>query len=284
MHLVVDVGNTETALGLFRPGATSVGGHWRYSTTVPRTEDELFLLYRALLREGGVELESLNRIVVGSVVPSHTDTLARALRRLASMEVVHVDSARGLPIHLDVEEPLTVGADRIVNTLAAAQLFGQDTVVVDLGTATTYDCISGDGVFLGGVIAPGLKAGQLWLKGHTAKLPGVDFAPPDRVIGRRTEACLRSGIFHGAVAAVDGIVDLIRQEWERPEALVVSTGGWAQLLSPHSRTIQQIHPHLTLVGLELAGRWLTGDGVSLEGRDTVGSAEWARRAGESVAK
>jgi len=113
MHLVVDVGNTETALGLFRPGARSVSAHWRYSTTVPRTEDELFLLYRALLREAGMELESLKRIVVGSVVPSHTDTLARALLRLTSVEVVYVDSARGLPIRLDVEEPLTVGADRI---------------------------------------------------------------------------------------------------------------------------------------------------------------------------
>ena len=261
MHLVVDVGNTETALGLYRPGENAISGHWRYSTTVPRTEDELFLLYRALLREGRVELESLARVVVGSVVPSHTDTLARAFRRLDPVAVIHVDSARGLPIQLDVEEPLTVGADRIVNTLAAAELFRRDTVVVDLGTATTYDCITGDGVFIGGVIAPGLKAGQLWLKGHTAKLPGVDFTSPERVIGRRTEACLRSGIFHGAVAAVDGIVDRIRQEWERPDALVVSTGGWAPLLSPHSRTIQEVHPHLTLLGLELAGRWLV-DGVA----------------------
>jgi type III pantothenate kinase len=117
-----------------------------------------------------------------------------------------------------------VGADRIVNTLAAAHLFRRDTIVVDLGTATTYDCITADGVFLGGVIAPGLQSGQEWLAGRTAKLPRVELRPPERVIGRRTESCLQSGIFYSAVDAMDGIVRRIREEWERPDALVVGPG------------------------------------------------------------
>lgn len=152
-----------------------------------------------------------------------------------------------------------MGADRIANTLAAAHLFGRDTIVVDLGTATTYDCITGDGVFLGGVIAPGLQAGEEWLKGRTAKLPRVELRRPDKVIGRRTETCLQSGIFFSAVDAVDGIVNRIREEWERPDALVVATGGNAGVLAPHSRTVEEVNPHLTLVGLELAGRYMAGE-------------------------
>jgi type III pantothenate kinase len=157
-----------------------------------------------------------------------------------------------------VDAPRTVGPDRIANTLAAAHVYRRDTIVVDLGTATTYDCITGDGVFLGGVIAPGLQAGQEWLGTHTAMLPRVELRPPERVIGRRTETCVRSGIFYSAVDALDGIVERIRQEWDRPDALVVATGGFAQIMAPHSRTVETAEPDLTLMGLELAGRHLDG--------------------------
>lgn len=262
MHLVVDVGNTESMMGLFRAGSLEVDGAWRYSTAVPRTADELFLLLHTLVRQGGLDPDSIERAVVGSVVPVQTDLLRRALGRIGRGRVHVVGPEVPLPIRLDVEEPRTVGADRIVNTLAAAHLFGRDTVVVDLGTATTYDCITGDGVFMGGVIAPGIQAGKDWLEGHTAKLPSVELRPPERVIGRRTEACLESGIFYGAVEAVDGIVERIRREWDRPDALVVATGGYAPVLAPHSRTVQKVDPYLTLVGLELAGRHMAEDGGS----------------------
>ncbi len=261
VHLALDVGNTETVAGLFRPGELEVVAHWRYSTSVPRTSDELLLLLRSLLRDGGVDPEQIQRTTLGSVVPSHTERLRRALTRLGAGKVFVVDPDVDLPIRLDVDEPRSVGADRIVNTLAARHLFARNTIVVDLGTATTYDCITADGIFQGGVIAPGLQAGQDWLKKHTAKLPRVEFGPPGRVIGRRTESCLQSGIFYSAVEAIDGIVGRIRDEWDRPETMVVATGGYAARLADHSETVDRVAPHLTLVGLELAGRYMAGDPV-----------------------
>jgi type III pantothenate kinase len=168
--------------------------------------------------------------------------------------VVVVGPESPLPIRVDVEEPKSVGADRLVNTLAARELFGRDTIAVDLGTATTFDCITADGVFVGGVISPGLSAGLEWLDKRTAKLPRVELAPPGAVIGRRTETCIQSGVFYQAVDGVDGIVRRIKAEWGRPEALVVATGGFAKMLGPHLTTVDRIEPYLTLYGLALAGR------------------------------
>ncbi|MSR22719.1 MAG: type III pantothenate kinase [Gemmatimonadetes bacterium] len=258
-HLVVDVGNTETVVGIFRPGSLEVSGHWRYTTALPRTSDELLLLYRTFLREAGVGAEAIARVVVGSVSPVQTDLLRRTLPGLSPARLHILGGAEGLPIRLDVEEPGTVGADRIANTLAASQLYDQDTIVVDLGTAITYDCIAAGGVFLGGVIAPGILAGQEWLALRTAKLPRVELVPPNTVIGRRTETCLQSGLFFSAVDALDGIVGRIKAEWGRPEVQVVATGGHATVVAGHSRTIQRVDPYLTLVGLELAGRYLDGE-------------------------
>jgi type III pantothenate kinase len=262
MELVVDVGNTESVVGVFPPGGLEPVHHWRYSTPVPRTADELGLLLQALLREGGVQPESILRSVVGSVVPAQTELLRRSLARMGGGEVMVLEDGAPLPIRLDVEEPRTVGADRIANTLAALVLYARDTVVVDLGTATTFDCITADGVFVGGVIAPGLQSGQEWLAGRTAKLPRVPFGSPDRVIGRRTEDCLRSGIFFASIDAMDGIVTRIREEWERPDPLVVATGGLAALVGAHSRTLHRVDPFLTLAGLVLAGRHMAGIAVT----------------------
>jgi type III pantothenate kinase len=178
---------------------------------------------------------------------------------LPGIEGVHLlEGAAGLPIHLDVDEPRTVGADRIANTLAAAHLFQRDIIVVDLGTATTYDCIGAEGTFFGGVISPGVLSGQEWLAGRTAKLPRVEFRPPERVIGRRTESCLQSGLFYTVVDAVDGVIRRILEEWDRSEVDVIATGGHAPIVAEHSKTIQSVHPYLTLIGLQLAGNHLAG--------------------------
>jgi type III pantothenate kinase len=254
LELVVDVGNTESVVGIFEPDSLAPLAHWRYSTAVPRTPDELELLLRSFLTQRGWAPERLLRAVIGSVVPAQTVLLERALPRLGSGKVIGVDPRTPLPITLDVDEPRTVGADRIVNTLAAQALYGRDTVVVDLGTATTYDCITADGSFVGGVIAPGLQSGQEWLAGRTAKLPRVSFSPPPQIIGRTTEDCLRSGIFYASIDAMDGIVTRILREWERPDPLVVATGGLAGMVAPHSRTVERVEPFLTLIGLVLAGR------------------------------
>lgn len=254
MNLVIDVGNTETALGLFQDG--KLHDHWSVSSDPTRTPDELALLVRQLMLGADRDPRALRRAVIGSVVPPITDALRATTRRLQIPETIVVEPDSPLPIRLDVEEPRTVGADRIVNTLAASQLYRRDTVAVDLGTATTFDCITADGIFVGGVIAPGIQAGQEWLVRRTAKLPRVELVPPQRVIGRRTEACLQSGILYSAVDAIDGIVRRIKEDWERPDAYVVATGGFAPIIAPHCETIDHIEPFLTLIGLELAGAYI----------------------------
>lgn len=257
VQLVVDVGNTETVVGLVDLDGTDVRHHWRLSTRVPRTTDELGLLLSGLLARDVSSAPRLVRGVVGSVVPSVTGTLETALQALVDGPVHVVTAASPLPIELDVDEPMTVGADRIVNTLAAKVLYGRDTVAVDLGTATTFDCITADGVFIGGVIAPGLSSGLDWLARSTAKLPKVELTPPEKVIGRRTETCIQSGVFHSLVDGVDGVVRRVREEWGRPDALVVATGGFATVIGPHAATVDRIEPLLTLQGLAIAGAELT---------------------------
>lgn len=249
MILTLDIGNTDTVLGIFDD--EELTGHWRLSTHPERTVDEYGLLLRSILRESGVEKSALRGAAIASVVPPLTHALERACQRHLDVVTLVVDPTAELSVRLDVEEPLSVGADRIANTLGAARLYGRDTIAVDLGTATTFDCISADAVFLGGVIAPGVRTGAETLTRRTAKLPRVDLGPPAAVIGRRTDTALQSGIFFGAVEAIDGIVRRIKEEWGA-DPLVVATGGLAPFLAPHARTVDQVEPFLTLHGLRFA--------------------------------
>jgi type III pantothenate kinase len=259
--LAIDLGNTETALGLFR--GRDLLRHWRISTDVRKTPDELAHLLAHLVSDS--DIEGPLRGIIGSVVPAVEPLLTRGFRRAFGREPRLINDPATLttkdgplPIRLDVEEPHTVGADRMLNTLAAAQLYGVDMIAVDLGTATTFDCITADGAFLGGVIAPGPRAGIEGLAQRASKLPFIDLVPPEVVIGRRTEACLRSGCFYAIVDSIDGIVRRIKAEWPRPEATVLATGGLAALIAPHCDTVDIIEPYLTLYGLEIADR-LLGD-------------------------
>jgi type III pantothenate kinase len=251
MLLVFDVGNTETTLGLF--SGADLHGHWRVLTEASRTPDELALLLRGLLASRDVAPGQVHGSAIGSVVPGLNDALAEACEGLFGARPLMVDARSPLPITLDVLEPLTVGADRIINTLAASRLYASDTIVVDLGTATTYDCITSDGVFLGGVIAPGIRTSAETLFRRTSKLPATELAAPTRVIGRRTEDCIRSGVVYGAAEALDGIVRRIKAEWPTPRTpMVVATGGLAPMIAPICATVERVEPHLTLVGLRLA--------------------------------
>jgi len=154
-------------------------------------------------------------------------------------------------------EPLTVGADRVVNTLAACELYRRDTIVVDYGTATTFDCVTQDRRFIGGVIAPGVLTAAENLTRRAAKLPGTELLPPQRVIGRRTEDCIRSGVLFGAADSTDGMVRRIKAEWPGGgKPLVVGTGGLVSLVAPLSREIEKVEPHLTLLGLRIAAKHL----------------------------
>lgn len=262
-RLAVDVGNTETVVGLYR--GLEPAECWRLSTDPRRTADELRLLVEGVLdRAPGEAVASLRRAAVASVVPPMDRMWDETLRALG-LEVLRVDADTDLPVRLEVDEPDTVGADRIANTLACRELYGRATLVVDLGTATTFDCVTGDGAFRGGVIAPGPRAGMERLAETASKLPRGEIEPPERVIGRNTEACLTSGIFYSVVDGIDGLASRILDEWDADAPLVVATGGLAGDLGEHCRTVDRVEPYLTLTGLAAADGHAAGLGPARAG-------------------
>jgi type III pantothenate kinase len=251
MILVFDVGNTETTIGLFE--GETLKGHWRIVSGVERTMDEFSVLLRGLLSLEGFPADGIDGAAIGSVVPRITESLAAACRVLSRGPVVLVDARAGLPITLEVDEPLTVGADRLINTLAASRLYERDAIVVDMGTATTFDCITSDGVFLGGVIAPGVQTALDTLVRRTSKLPATELVVPPSVIGKRTEDCIRAGVMFGQAEAIDGIVRRIKESWPRAQTpLVIATGGLAETFRALCREFDRVEPYLTLIGLRMA--------------------------------
>jgi type III pantothenate kinase len=252
MLLTVDVGNTEITLGLF--SGDRLDSHWRLTTVANRTPDEWAATMTAHITQAGHSTNEIRAAVQASVAPGVTEGLAEGIRQATGQRPVNVGPASKLPLKLDVAEPLTVGADRVVNTLAAVVLYKQDTIVVDFGTATTFDCIVAEGCrFIGGVIAPGILTASDNLIRRTAKLPATELVPPDRVIGKRTEECIRAGVLFGAADAADGIVRRIKAEWPgTKKPLVVATGGLAYLVASISKEIEKVDPSLTLTGLRIA--------------------------------
>ena len=259
MLLALDIGNTEISLGLF--GGEDLERSWRVTTRPDRTSDEWAVLLRALFEAGGLDITSVTGSVVCSVVPATTDAMAEGLMSATGTAPVIVLPESPLPVKLDVEEPHSVGADRVVNTLAASRLFGIDTIIVDFGTATTLDCVTADGTFLGGIIAPGLLTSAENLVRRAAKLSATELTPPAHAIGRRTDECLKAGLLFGTADAVDGMVRRIKAEWPREQVpKVVATGGLAALVAKLSAEIEEVHPDLTLRGLRLAHEILTSQG------------------------
>jgi type III pantothenate kinase len=251
MLLALDVGNTEITGGLF--AGSDLVAQWRLTTVHERTPDEWAVLLLSHLAHSGRDARAVRASVIGSVAPTVATDLAAGIRQACGVSPVEVGPSSPLPITLDVDEPLTVGADRVVNTLAAHALFGRDTIVVDFGTATTFDCITADGRFIGGVIAPGVRTAADNLIRRTAKLPATSLVAPPTVIGRRTEDCIRSGVVFGTAEAVSGLVRRIVAEWpEGGVPLVVATGGLAPLIAPLVPEIERVEPRLTLIGLRIA--------------------------------
>jgi type III pantothenate kinase len=251
MLLAIDIGNTEITLGLFV--GQRLTAHWRLTTVVGRTPDEWTATLTAFLTQAGYSNQEVRASVLASVAPTVTEALADGVSQAVECPPAIVGPESDLPIRLDVDEPLTVGADRVMNALAAFGLYHRDTIVVDFGTATTFDCVTGDGRFIGGVIAPGLRTAADQLTRRTAKLPATDLAAPRRVIGRRTEECIRSGVVYGATDSTDGLVRRIKREWTPGGGVfVVATGGLAHHIAPLSQEIDTIEPHLVLIGLRIA--------------------------------
>lgn len=254
MIVAIDIGNTETMIGLFEDH--ELRESWRISTERHRTGDEIALILRGLL-EGRPDGGAPARGVIASVVPPLDRVWSDAFVRLR-LPLRRVDATSPLPIRLDVDEPSTVGADRVVNTLAVSLLHGRNAVVVDLGTATTFDCITADGTFLGGAIAPGPRAGVDRLTERSSKLPSIDLRPPERAIGRATVPALESGVFWSIVDGIDGVVRRLLAEWGPADPLVLATGGLAPLVAPHCDTVSSVDPFLTLRGLVCADDVLSG--------------------------
>jgi type III pantothenate kinase len=255
MLLTLDIGNTEITVGLFR--GQELEAHWRLTTNPDRTPDEWGSAISSFLVQAGHSPNEVRAVCLASVAPAVTQSIIEGIAGATGCPAATIDSRSPLPVTLDVDEPLSVGADRIVNALAAIELYRADTIVVDFGTATTFDCVTQDGRFLGGVIMPGLRTAADQLTRRTAKLPATELKAPSRVIGRRTEECIQAGVLYGTVEAVDGLVRRIRAEWpggRKPG--VVATGGLASTVASLTSTIEQIDPYLTLRGLRLAAGYL----------------------------
>ena len=248
MLLVIDVGNTNTVLGLY--DAERLVHDFRIETSRGRTTDEYVVLLLSLVQIAGVDRRSIDASILASVVPALNDVMVEAVDRAFDHDIVVVGPGikTGMPILY--ENPREVGADRIVNAVAAYERIRGACIVVDFGTATTFDCISAKGEYLGGSIAPGVDISANALFSRAAKLPRAEIVRPPRAIGRNTVHSMQSGIVFGYVGLVDGLVERLKQEMGG-EVRVVATGGLARLIEPESKTIQEIDEFLTLEGLRL---------------------------------
>jgi len=243
MLLTVDVGNTQTVLGLY--DGDTLREHWRISTEAERTGDELGVLLNGLL-----DAESVDGICLSSTVPAlvrEYEHLAREWAR-APLLVLEPGIKTGIPLRYD--DPHEVGPDRIANSVAAKERYGSPCVVVDFGTSTNFDVVSEAGEYVGGVLAPGIEISMDALFARAARLFRVDFVAPASVIAKTTASALQSGLVYGFTGQVDEIVTRIRGELGT-EAPAIATGGLAGLIAPHSRTIGRVDPWLTLEGLRL---------------------------------
>ena len=243
MLLAVDAGNTQTVYGLFENGR--LGETRRVATEADRTGDELGVLLSGLL-----DLDEVEGICLSSTVPSLVAAYQDFAERWVSAAILVAGPGvkTGIPIRYD--DPREVGPDRIANAVAARERHGAPCIVVDFGTSTNFDVVSPEGEYVGGVLAPGIEVSMDALFARAARLFRVDFSAPATVIGKTTAAALQSGLVYGFTGQVDGIVTRIRAEL-RVEARAVATGGLADLIAPHSRTIETVDPFLTLEGLRL---------------------------------
>jgi len=247
--LAIDVGNTETVLGVF--DGDRLAWHWRVATRPDRTADELALLFGGFLEQQGLSFSrQITGVAIASVVPDQTQALREMVRNYFHFPPVVVEPGIKTGISVVTDNPKEVGADRIVNALAAFTRYGGPCIVVDFGTATTYDAVSEGGEYLGGAIAPGIQVSATALFSATARLTRVEVRAPRSVVGRNTVESLQSGLVFGTAAEVDGMVERMRKELGG-DAVVVATGGLAWAVISECHTIDHHEPWLTLEGLRL---------------------------------
>jgi type III pantothenate kinase len=248
--LAVNVGNTNTVLGVFR--GDELQWQWRMSTQAERTADELAVLLAGLLEQADLSFTSqITGVVISSVVPTSTAALREMVNRYFNFPPVVVEPGTRTGIQIATDNPREVGADRIVNALAAFHRYGGPCIVIDFGTATTYDVVSDKGEFLGGAIAPGVQTSNASLSRQTARLPQVELHAPRAAIGRNTVEAIQSALIFGTAAEADGMIERMRKELGGQVTKVVATGGLASLIVPYCQLVDEHDPWLTLEGLRL---------------------------------
>ena len=248
MLLVVDVGNSHTVFGIF--DGERLAADWRFSTHHGRTADEWSGEIAGVMAIRGIPREAIDAAIMSSVVPPLTGILAEMIAGFFGIEPLHVGPGIRTGIRILYENPQEVGADRIVNSVAALARVGAPAIVVDLGTATTFDALSPEGDYLGGIIVPGLQISADSLFARAAKLPRVEVRRPPRLIGRNTVHSIQSGLYYGYASMINGVLDLLRADMEGDPKVRV-TGGLARALAPELKGIASIDPNLTLEGLRL---------------------------------
>lgn len=248
MLLAMDVGNTNISIGLFDDGR--MVHTWRIATDRRKTDDEFEIIIHQLFDRAGIGLGDVTDVAIGTVVPSLRDVLSRVSRHLFGVEPWVLDSGKAnSQVVLKVDRPEEVGADRIAASIGAYRRFGGPLIVIDFGTATTFDCMDEEGAYLGGAIAPGVEIAAEALFARTAKLPRVEYTAPPRVIGKNTVDSLRSGIIFGYVGMVEGIIRRMAKELGKASPTVVGTGGLCPTIAEHTEAIHHVIPTLVLEGL-----------------------------------
>ncbi len=248
MLLVVDVGNTNISFGVFE--GTKLLEHVRCESARSRTADEFAVLVRAMLVLRGVDPDRIDAAIIASVVPTLTDTMVELVRRAFKREAMVVGPGIKTGMAILYENPREVGADRIVNAVAAFEWARSGVIVVDFGTATTFDCVTPKGEYLGGVITPGVQISADALFSRAARLHRVELALPPRVVGRNPVHSMQSGIVYGYAGLVDGLSARLKRELGYP-CRVIATGGLARLIAPQTEAIEEVDDNLTLTGLRL---------------------------------
>jgi type III pantothenate kinase len=248
MLLVIDIGNTQTVLGVY-DGETLVND-WRISTDAGKSADEYGVLLTTLLRLGGHEPDEVSGVCLSSVVPPLTGIMRKTIDRFFHVTPVVVGPGVKTGLSILYDNPREVGADRIVNAVAGYDIYGGPLIIVDFGTATTFCAVSAEGEYLGGSIAPGVRVGADALAARTAKLPKVELLRPPTVVGKDTVSSMQSGLIYGFADLVDGLICRIRDELGG-RATVVGTGGLVDTISSVAKNIEHVEPHLTLKGLRI---------------------------------
>ncbi|WP_409343909.1 type III pantothenate kinase [Paenibacillus sp. MBLB4367] len=248
MILVVDVGNTNIVLGLYEK--EQLLHNWRLSTNRSATADEYGVMFYNLFQLAGIRMEDIDGVIISSVVPPLMFVLEQLCSKYIKKTAYIVGPGIKTGLNIRIENPREVGADRIVNAVAGLELYGSPLIIVDFGTATTYDYLDQHGQLLGCAIAPGIGISTEALYQRAAKLPRIELVRPKSTVGRNTIAAMQAGIIFGFAGQVDGIVERIREEFGT-DPKVVATGGLAQLIASESKTIQLVDPLLTLQGLRI---------------------------------